>query len=480
MADIQGTILIVDDEPGGLVVLEAFLKGPGYDVILASNGFEALEKAREHTPDLVLLDIMMPRMDGFEVCRRMRADPLLAEVPILMLTALGDRASRLKGIEAGADDFFTKPYDREELRMRVKTIIRLNRYRGLLTERARFVWTVDQAKEGYLLLDDKDRIIYANPAARTYLNLGADDHGPEYFYQWVQTQYACEPEEAWKNWLQPGARRENLFLIRPETERSNAVWLQVEVLNLPTARKSGLLVRITEMTDRISLQKELWSFHSAVSHKLRTPVSNILMIAELLRQQDPQANIMADSLTKEANRLYSEVNDILGYLNANSITRTGSYFNLSDLESVVGGIADDLGISGIKVRAERPIPADTMLKLSNRGMNLVLQEILENTRKFHPDLDPKVDVLVDFDDSNMVKIKVRDNGVHLSPDELRQVWTPYYQVEKDFTGQVEGMGLGLATVSALIWEVGGKVRMFNREDEPGVIVELLIPETAAE
>src|SRR5690606_24842412 len=108
--------------------------GQGYKIMSAHNGPAALQKADEMMPDLILLDVMMPGMDGFEVCRRLRAAPKLAEVPIIILTALDDRASRLRGIEAGADDFLTKPADRQELRLRVKTILRLDRYRTLLTQ----------------------------------------------------------------------------------------------------------------------------------------------------------------------------------------------------------------------------------------------------------------------------------------------------------------------------------------------------------
>jgi len=125
-------ILIVDDEQIGRDTLEALLIGRGYDLAFANDGPEALAKAAELTPDLILLDVMMPSMDGFEVCRRLRADPLLAEVPIIMVTALDDRDYRLQGIEAGADDFVSKPFDRVELRARVRTITRLNRYRQLL------------------------------------------------------------------------------------------------------------------------------------------------------------------------------------------------------------------------------------------------------------------------------------------------------------------------------------------------------------
>ena len=128
-------ILIVDDDPLGIQTLESILDGQGYELTSANNGVNALQKADGLLPDLILLDVMMPGMDGFEVCRRIRATPKLAEVPIIILTALDDRPSRLLGIESGADDFLTKPVDRQELRLRVNTITRLNRYRTLLTQR---------------------------------------------------------------------------------------------------------------------------------------------------------------------------------------------------------------------------------------------------------------------------------------------------------------------------------------------------------
>lgn len=132
---MNSKILIVDDDPLGIDTLKSILDKQGYSITSANNGAAALKKADEVLPDLILLDIMMPGMDGFEVCQRIRATPKLAEVPIIILTALDDRSSRLLGIESGADDFLSKPVDREELRLRVNTIIRLDRYRTLLTQR---------------------------------------------------------------------------------------------------------------------------------------------------------------------------------------------------------------------------------------------------------------------------------------------------------------------------------------------------------
>ena len=125
------TILIADDEPRGRQTLESLLFGENYNLLFASNGSETLEMTEKYKPDLILLDIMMPGMNGFEVCRKIRSDKLLAEIPVILVTALDDKESRINGMEAGADDFITKPINSRELRLRIKTITRLDRYRQI-------------------------------------------------------------------------------------------------------------------------------------------------------------------------------------------------------------------------------------------------------------------------------------------------------------------------------------------------------------
>lgn len=131
----MSTVLIVDDDLTARETLVAMLEGEQYDLQVAKDGTQALQVLERIRPDLILLDVMMPGMDGYEVCRRIRSTPELAEVPIILLTALDDRASLLRGIEAGADDFLSKPADRRELTARVRTITRLNRYHTLVEQR---------------------------------------------------------------------------------------------------------------------------------------------------------------------------------------------------------------------------------------------------------------------------------------------------------------------------------------------------------
>ena len=130
-------VLIVDDEYIGRETLQSVLEGEGYELEMAENGLQAIEKAKKLLPDVILLDVMMPGMTGFEVCQRIRSDPQIAEIPIIILTALDDRESLLNALKAGADDFISKPFDRYELRARLMGITRLNRYQKLIQERAK-------------------------------------------------------------------------------------------------------------------------------------------------------------------------------------------------------------------------------------------------------------------------------------------------------------------------------------------------------
>jgi len=121
----RSRILIVDDEPFNVDYLEQELAELGYETIRATNGQEALDNVAADAPDLILLDVMMPVMDGFTVCRRLKAQEATQLIPIIIMTALDARADRITGIKAGADDFLTKPVDEAELVARIETALKL-------------------------------------------------------------------------------------------------------------------------------------------------------------------------------------------------------------------------------------------------------------------------------------------------------------------------------------------------------------------
>ncbi len=118
-------ILVVDDIPANVKLLEVKLTNEYYDVISAKDGFEAIEKAKKHKPDLILLDVMMPGMDGFETCKKLKEDAEVSHIPVVMVTALSEITDRIRGLEAGADDFLTKPINDIALFARVKSLVRI-------------------------------------------------------------------------------------------------------------------------------------------------------------------------------------------------------------------------------------------------------------------------------------------------------------------------------------------------------------------
>jgi DNA-binding response OmpR family regulator len=116
-------ILVVDDEPSILLSLEFLMDQAGYEVLTATDGDEALQSMSEKLPDLILLDVMMPKRDGFDVCQTIRANPEWKKIKIIMLTAKGREVDQEKGLALGADDYITKPFATQELVKKVKTIL---------------------------------------------------------------------------------------------------------------------------------------------------------------------------------------------------------------------------------------------------------------------------------------------------------------------------------------------------------------------
>ncbi|NOY58973.1 MAG: PleD family two-component system response regulator [Calditrichaeota bacterium] len=149
----KGKILVVDDIPVNIQLMQKYLSPAGYEILFARNGEEALVEVENGKPDLVLLDVMMPKMDGFETCRILKNNDKTKYIPIIMVTALNEIEDKVKGIEAGADDFITKPFNKLELLARTKSLLRIKRLHDQLQEK---VFQLEQAKERLRELAVKD------------------------------------------------------------------------------------------------------------------------------------------------------------------------------------------------------------------------------------------------------------------------------------------------------------------------------------
>jgi DNA-binding response OmpR family regulator len=127
-------ILIADDNAQGVELLEAYLSGPEYELDTAADGEETLRKVKEWQPDLILLDIMMPKISGFEVCKRIKSNPATSDIVVLMITALDQESDISRAVEAGTTDFLTKPINKTELLVRVRAALKARQYKAQLDQ----------------------------------------------------------------------------------------------------------------------------------------------------------------------------------------------------------------------------------------------------------------------------------------------------------------------------------------------------------
>src|SRR5512145_2453563 len=175
-------ILVVDDNAANVEILKMRLAANGYEVVTASDGVEALSATRRHLPDLILLDVMMPKLDGIEVCRRLRADATLPFVPVIMVTAKSDPKDIVAGLEAGGDEYLTKPVDQAALVARVKSMLRIKQLhdtvQALAEERAEWGRTLERRVEeqvGQLERLGRLKRFFSPQLAELIVTGGADD-----------------------------------------------------------------------------------------------------------------------------------------------------------------------------------------------------------------------------------------------------------------------------------------------------------------
>lgn len=146
----QSTVMIVDDNPQNVELLQAFLETLPVKIVTAGDGVQALERIKDHNPDLILLDIMMPRMSGFQVCRKIKSDPKTRDIQVLMVTALNELGDIEQASECGTDDFVSKPVNRFELLTRVRSLLRVRHLKSELERALTYLNEIEHEDEEVL------------------------------------------------------------------------------------------------------------------------------------------------------------------------------------------------------------------------------------------------------------------------------------------------------------------------------------------
>jgi two-component system cell cycle response regulator len=451
-------ILVVDDQPQNIELLEAFLVPQSYEVVTAASGEEALKKA-DSGPDLILLDIMMPVMNGFEVLAKLRAAEPTRLIPVVMVTSLSEVEDRVKALEAGCDDFLTKPVDKVELLARVKSLLRISYYRRQLDEKEKFAAVIQAMGDGVVVCSPDWLITEFNASAAKYLNI-TDAKGKSLL-------------DLCFNGFLPATSREEIAkgdkifdLVRTETEQANAFCLEarVDLIKAPDGKNTNIVASFRDVTDqRMEIQLKA-DFLSQISHKLKTPLTGAMGNIELLKGNifgqlsDKQLGGVL-TVSREIQKLNRLIDRLIYFVAAGQ-----PQSNRKKGATVLGPVLDKCrkNITEIypdkKISISSELPEDLPpLSIEEKELNTLLFELADNAVKFNDKPEVRIVLAGKIEPSGFVSFVLSDNGVGIPAENYDWVFDRFSQVEKHFTGQVEGLGLGLPLVKTLVEEVGGKI-----------------------
>jgi PAS domain S-box-containing protein len=411
-----GLILIVDDQSRGRIALASLLEPEGYQLAFAADGPEALIMTDRLRPDLVLLDVMMPEMDGFEVCRRLRASPNTAEVPLIMVTALDDHDSLLEGIEAGADDFVTKPFNRSELRARIRTVTRLNRYRSLWESRQRYEHLIEHSPNGILIIDPQGTILLINPAIRQLLSLDPDQPVPSQLRDIL----------VHGRWAEATAHLEAIFSGHEEHVRFESTlcasggarrFVEIDAGRCEWGTSPAAQVLVRDITDRKRaelLEEErrqvAYELHDGVAQIVTSVYQQIQLFARRYHPRSPQMLTSLDQIQALARRAVAETRRVIEGLRPTALDDFG-------LVGAIEMLAESLREEGWTLQVDARIGELRLPPPVETALFRITQEALTNSRKYAGTNHAAVSLVRA---ANVVQLEFRDWGRGFDPATLNQ------------------------------------------------------------
>jgi CheY-like chemotaxis protein/two-component sensor histidine kinase len=470
-------ILVVDDEVDIVTMMVEFLSEQNHTVYPAYDGPEAIQKAVEVIPDLILLDINMPTMDGIEVCQILRAKPETQLTPIVIVTGQTDDATLMEAIKAGCDDFLHKPHNIPVLQARVDSLLKMSRMRNQIREKERFEYMINHMRDALVITDREGIIQQCNAAAAQIFMLGAGPYPREPFLDIIDRSFRRKALD-WNEILEKKHGEFILYRQEQDFKLRYAVNLRYDTLVNPFSEVEEIVFVGKEETERLNDEFRKDLLVTMLTHKFNTMEAitqlNLDALKILIDSPNPtHETAVIDGLKESSRRLTTLMKSLLDFLNLpESIRRERrEIVTESRLIEVLERVKQDLLRPDLPVQLEWEKLAS--FEMVENGIYRILYELIENAVKFGDRPDPGIVVTVQGGTNGDLTLSVFNRGGRLPQEELNRIWDRFYQFDPDFTGQVEGIGLGLSVVKYIVELSGGTARIYSSRN--GTTVALRFP-----
>jgi two-component system sensor histidine kinase/response regulator len=484
-------VLIVDDVLDNVELLACALEDQGYEVFKALNGVEGLELAGSTNPDVIMLDVMMPGMDGIEVCRRLKADPDLRSIPVIMVSALETDLDLMRGLEAGAQDYIIKPYNvmvamaRVQIALaRVMSATNWKLTADALAEREkRFQAVFNQTLQFMGLLDPKGVVLEVNRAVLKYIGIDREKIIGRLFWQSPWPGGSPAVREKLEEAVATAALGRTVdFVLQHHVTDGEALHLEFSIMPMP--EESGhvpmLLVVAKDVTDRDKAQAGMVAaketaeaanrakgeFLSNVSHEIRTPMNAILGMTELTLDSElkPEQRENLEMVRSATDSLLSVVNDLLDFskMEAGKFELEPVEFHLrAHIGNTLALLSRRAKAKGIELvhRVDPDVPDQLIgdpVRLRQIVVNLVGNAI-KFTERGQVGVDVDLDGETHAEGTVGLHFRVTDTGIGIPADMREAIFAPFIQADGSSTRRYGGTGLGLAISTQLATLMGGRV-----------------------
>ncbi len=466
-------ILIIEDEPDISDYLFETLAISGYEARQAYDGIEALEKIKEEKPALVLLDVMMPRLDGFEVCRRIRANKETSSIRVIFITAKGSLEEKLEGFNAGADDFLVKPFSSSELLARIEAHLRIDSLKkDLELSEKRYRQLIEHSPDGILLFSPESELVFFNRRLKSILPF---KNLPITNGQSIKELLLLSPLFEEIELLIDKVKGSNLLVTRNLSfflGNEQSVFLEIRGIPAESQGTKVPMVQIVirDVTEKYNMEKvltraekinSLGILTAGIAHEINNPLTGISNAIQILKKSSISIDKREDLLDLVLTNIgrISRIIEDLRVFSRQERAESGSFSLVPAIEETLKLVSYQKENDQIKIDFEHSNEDLTLTGSKNQFQQVMVNLLLNSSQAILGEGYIKVRLVKDIE-RDTVFIEIKDSGCGIPESQLEQIFDPFFTTKRDW----KGTGLGLAVSYRLVQLLKGTITVKSKEN----------------